>query len=157
MNWFFTCKTLDEAKKIYRDLMKKYHPDLGGDTATAQAINAAYDAFCNRYMHDSFTSYEQTSGKTAYANRDTFGYILRQVMGLNVKIEIIGYWIYCFDSYESRTELQGMGFWFSKKHKAWVFSGGKKKLIKSKYSTDDIRNMHGSEVIKEKEESKPST
>ena len=36
------CKTLLELKKVYHQLMNKFHPDHGGDTATAQQIVATY-------------------------------------------------------------------------------------------------------------------
>jgi hypothetical protein len=34
----------DDIEKAYRALIRKHHPDLGGDTATAQLINEAHDA-----------------------------------------------------------------------------------------------------------------
>ena len=37
-NIFAACKTLDELKKAYKAAALKNHPDLGGDTATMQAI-----------------------------------------------------------------------------------------------------------------------
>lgn len=36
------CKTLLELKKTYRDLMKIFHPDKGGDVRKAQEIVALY-------------------------------------------------------------------------------------------------------------------
>nr|WP_325194491.1 hypothetical protein [uncultured Oscillibacter sp.] len=42
--YFVNCKTLDELKKVYKHLAQKHHPDVGGDTATMQAINAEYAA-----------------------------------------------------------------------------------------------------------------
>ena len=39
MKYFTECKTLDELKKEYRRLAMQHHPDVGGDTATMQAIN----------------------------------------------------------------------------------------------------------------------
>jgi len=43
MKYFMNCKTLDELKKEYRRLASIHHPNVGGDTATMQAINAEYD------------------------------------------------------------------------------------------------------------------
>jgi hypothetical protein len=34
----------DDIEKAYRALIRKHHPDMGGDTATAQLINEAHDA-----------------------------------------------------------------------------------------------------------------
>ena len=42
--YFMNCKNLDELKKAYKAAAMKYHPDMGGDTATMQAINAEYEA-----------------------------------------------------------------------------------------------------------------
>ena len=43
MKYFVNCKTLDELKREYRRLASIHHPDVGGDTATMQVINAEYD------------------------------------------------------------------------------------------------------------------
>ena len=43
MKYFSNVKTLDELKRAYRLLCMKHHPDVGGDTATMQAINAEHD------------------------------------------------------------------------------------------------------------------
>ena len=42
--FFEDCKNLDDLKAAYRKAALQYHPDLGGDTATMQAINAEYAA-----------------------------------------------------------------------------------------------------------------
>ena len=44
MKYFTSCTTLDELKKEYRRLAMIHHPDVGGDTATMQAINAEFEA-----------------------------------------------------------------------------------------------------------------
>lgn len=49
MNIYFAgCTTVEEVKSLYRTLAKQHHPDRGGDTATMQAINAAYHATLSR-------------------------------------------------------------------------------------------------------------
>lgn len=46
-NPFFEGMTFEEAKKEYRRLLKKYHPDnVGGDAKKTQEIVAAYDDYC---------------------------------------------------------------------------------------------------------------
>lgn len=49
---------LDEIKKNYRLLSKKYHPDKGGDVRKFQLITKAYTYLLNE--HESFTYREQT-------------------------------------------------------------------------------------------------
>lgn len=34
--YFMNCKNLDELKKAYKAAAMKYHPDMGGDTATCR-------------------------------------------------------------------------------------------------------------------------
>ncbi len=49
---FFDGMSLEEAKKEYRNLMKKYHPDnVGGDLEMTQRISAAYSQYCRLYTH----------------------------------------------------------------------------------------------------------
>lgn len=148
-NYFSTCKTTEEAKKLYKHLMKENHPDMGGDVEIAKEINAAFDTFCDRFMGDAFTSYKTETGNTAYAETSAFGAILAEALKINCRVEIIGFWIYAFESYEVKDQLKKFAFWFSKKHRAWVYSGKAKRNIRSKYTTDDVRAMHGSEVVQE--------
>jgi hypothetical protein len=41
-------RTLDELKQARRKVMRKYHPDLGGSTNEAVAINSAYNNLLGR-------------------------------------------------------------------------------------------------------------
>lgn len=68
-----------------------------------------------------------------------------------MRIEIIGQWIWCFESYEYKEQLKALDFWFSKSKKAWVYSGSKKKLIKTRNKLADIRKKYGSEIVRNKE------
>jgi hypothetical protein len=47
-----------------------------------------------------------------------------------------------------------LGFWFSSKHKAWVFSGRAKKNITSRQSLDEIRANKGSRKVEREEQEK---
>ena len=44
-NYFETCETLDQAKKLYFELAKIHHPDKGGETATFQEILNQFEKF----------------------------------------------------------------------------------------------------------------
>lgn len=41
--YFRDFNTLEELRKQYKELLKKYHPDNGGDVAIMQEVNAEYD------------------------------------------------------------------------------------------------------------------
>ena len=150
-NYFGTCTSLNEAKKMYRDLMLKNHPDVGGDDETAKEINNAFDFFCARFMSDSFASYTSDHDFHGNVNINLFSEILAKVCRINCRVEVIGFWVYAFESFGVKDQLKEWGFWWSVKHKAWVYSGMKKRSIRTKYSTDEVRKMHGSEVIRDKD------
>lgn len=149
--WFEGCRTVDEAKARYRDLMKEYHPDHGGDTETAQAINVALEAWLREGMGRAFRSYEHETGRgfaeeAPYVFADILGRVVR-MSGVG-RIEIIGYWIYAFDSFPAHDALRSMGFWFSGKHKAWVYNGGERnRYRRTKLTTDMVRDRWGCTII----------
>lgn len=72
MKYFTACKTLDELKKEYRRLAMLHHPDVGGDTATMQAINAEFDALFPllRMVHNQTAA--EPSAETSASYRSEF-------------------------------------------------------------------------------------
>lgn len=153
MKWFNKCESVEDAKALYRELSKENHPDLGGDVEVMKEINAELDEFLRVLVSGRvFAFNEAKDGRDVKST--PFVDILRKVVKFNCRVEVIGFWIYCFESKEIREELKALGFWFSGKHKAWVYSGMKKKNWASKKSTDDIRRAWGSSVVREREEEK---
>jgi hypothetical protein len=63
------------------------------------------------------------------------------------KIEIIGSWIYCFDAYLFKNELEALGFWFSSRHGAWVYSGHEKIRHSTNKTLEQIRASKGSRKL----------
>jgi hypothetical protein len=149
---FKNCKSIEEAKKIYRELSKKNHPDRGGSEESMKVVNLEYEKFLNNFIEDRAKDFSKD--KDYDINSEPFSDILNKVIHFDVTIEIIGFWIYITDCWtnEMKAQLTQLGFWYSKKHKSFVFSGSKKKKVKSILSTEDIRDIHGSTSIKEKEE-----
>ena len=151
MNGYFeACKTFDEAKKLYRKLMKENHPDHGGSTETAKQINEEYQAFITAFAGENFDN-----SKREYSAEDVFRFskILMQASRLNCTLEVVGTWIWAYESYLVRVELKNLGFFFSRKHKAWFYNGlPKKTRYASKQSLDDIRREYGSKIVKERKE-----
>jgi len=164
-NWFDGCETIADAKKTYHELMMKYHPDKGGDVEISKEINNAFEAYCKDFMENAFYGYEKETGKTAYANKEFFAEILKQACDINCRVEVIGFWIYCFDAKEVYQEIKkivdknGKRFWFSGRHLAWVYNGEDKVNKKKKYflTTDKVRQINGFDIVREKEEQKKIT
>jgi hypothetical protein len=131
MDYFSTCQSVEKAKKLYKKLLMQYHPDHAGPDgeAVTKEIIAQFNNFLNGFMSYSFNSYyEDKEWKPSAEAVTPFQEILRKIITLDCQIEIIGYWIYCFNSKEVKEELKELGFWFSGKHKAWVYSGKPKKV-----------------------------
>jgi hypothetical protein len=150
MRYFDSPLTLDEAKKIYWKAAQVCHPDHSGSEEDFKDLNSQFQAYCRRAMKFAFG--EVGDEKTGTHNAGSFADILAQAMRLNCRIEIIGFWIYAFDSLSVKDQLKDLGFWFSGKHKAWIYSGSVKRRIHTRLSTDDNRSRWGCEVLREKEE-----
>ena len=58
-----------------------------------------------------------------------------------VSVELIGTWVYVFNSKPWRDQLRDMGLWYSVRHKAWVFSGRgvKRAPFRARYKTSELR------------------
>jgi len=156
MNHFTHCLSIEEAKKHFRKLLMQYHPDHAGEEGEVitKEIISQFNTFLKNFMSQSFNSYyEDKEWKPEEEKVYDFQDILQIIINFDCKIEIIGYWIYCFNSKEIKDQLKDLGFWFSGKHKAWVYSGKPKKGRATKMSLDDIRAKKGSKKI-EKEEKK---
>lgn len=150
MRYFQNCKTIEDAKRLYRDLLMEHHPDHGGDEETAKIIINEFQSFLNSFMSSRFDKFEEEKGFRPA--QTPFMDILNKIINFNMTVEIIGIWIFALDgSYNYRDQLKEMGFWFSGKHKCWIYSGTAKRKIRSKNTLDDNREMHGSEVVREKE------
>jgi len=73
---------------------------------------------------------------------------LALVMRYHIKSEIIGSWLYCFTSPLIGYQLEAIGFWYSFKHHAFIYSGAPKELPADDESLDEIRARLGSEQVK---------
>ena len=157
MTYFEKCQSVEQAKKRYRELLMQYHPDHAGEEgeATTKEIINQFNAFLKNFMSHSFNSYyEDKEWKPEADTVFEFQDILQQIINLECQIEIIGFWIYCFKSKEIKDQLKDLGFWFSGKHKAWIYSGGIKKGRASKKTLDEIRAEKGSRKVQKEEKEK---
>jgi len=70
------------------------------------------------------------------------------VMRYFIKSEIIGGWLYCFTSPLIGYQLESIGFWYSVKHRAYVYSGKEKEGFGDDESLDEIRARLGSQKVR---------
>ena len=69
---------------------------------------------------------------------------LTLVMRYHIKAEIIGSWLYCFTSPLIGCQLECIGFWYSYKHRAFIFSDTPKNYPSGSETLDQIRARLGS-------------
>jgi len=73
---------------------------------------------------------------------------LALVMRYHIKTEIIGHWLYCFTTPLIGVQLLCIGFWFSYKHCAYVYSGNPKDGTADDETLDEIRARLGSQKVR---------
>ena len=160
MKYFNNVSDLSELRKQYKELLKIHHPDNGGNVADMQEINAEYDNLF-KMLKDKHNSNATNSDKTSYDNMkydfaedEKLREMLNKVIGFHsITLEVIGNWLWAFDSYNYRKELKELGFRYARNKKAWYWHSDafRKKSHKS-LSMDDIRSYYGSTEIREQRE-----
>jgi len=147
MKWFENVKKIEELRQLYRKLLKEHHPDNGGDEETMKEINLEYDRVfsdLSRFSSDG----EECTGEEQKTENEAFKSILNEIINFNVEIEIIGSWIWCFNSYQFRSQLKELGFRYAAKKKAWVWHYGEyKRYHKGETDLNDIRAKYGSQKV----------
>ena len=139
MKWFKGVKTIEELRKMYRELLKEYHPDNGGNVSDMQEINSEYDVLFKRIS----ASYGEEN--------KAFKEVISKIININADIEIIGLWVWIHGGYEYRELLKSIGFKYAPKKKCWCWHFGEyRRHSKKEVSLDDIRAKYGSEKVKNK-------
>ena len=136
--YFQNVQTLDELRKQYKNLLKKYHPDNGGSEEITKAINVEYERLF-KILKDSHSRQNTAEGNTngnhsSYGNSyDNMKYdfaedqllreMLQKVIYLSdITIEIIGNWIWISgNTCHHRKELKELGFKFASQKKCWFW------------------------------------
>ena len=143
--WFVDVKTIEELRKRYRELLREYHPDNGGNVADMQEINAEYDALF-AILKDKNVDNEQSYTQE---ENEEFKAILNAIISFNMTVEIIGSWVWCFDCYQYKEQLKALGFTWCSKKKAWTWHSGEyRRHHKKEIPLTDIRAKYGSQTIR---------
>lgn len=160
--YFKNVESLEQLRKQYRDLLKKYHPDNGGSEDITKAINAEYDKLFKvlKDKHESKSADDSgnANAKTSDYNQNMYDWendkalreVLQKIINFDgIEIEIAGQWIWISgNTYSYKKELKELGFKWASQKKQWYFHTDtfRKKGHKT-LSMDEIRNYYGSTKV----------
>lgn len=144
-NEFKNVTGINEAKKVYKTLAKKLHPDVGGSDEEFKILNAVYNDFIEHkiyFSNDSKIDIELEK-------------IISQILHFeNITIELVGSWIWVSgDTKNIKDKLKELGFKWASKKKMWYYGEMKSKNPNPK-SMDEIKSKYGSQTFKDKEKNK---
>ena len=140
---------IDQLKKQYFQLAKKYHPDAGGTTAQFQNLQAEYEKLLNNLLRGSNLSQEQKENEIVIdkAIRDVIDALINIE---DINIELIGKWLWITgNTYPVRQSLKSAGLIFIKKEGKpyWVYKGVES-AGRGKTAMEDIKRKYGVFEIK---------
>lgn len=155
--FFSACKTIQELKTTFRELVKFHHPDKStGDLETMKQINIEYELAFEYIKKNPINENEKKSNFYANVN-DGFRETLEKIIFIPaITIEICGSWIWVNgETKPVKDLLSKAGLWYAGNKKAWYFKPSDYKAKKHKaFSMDDIRGKYGSETVEKKERTK---
>ncbi len=164
--YFKDVDTLEELRKQYKELLKKFHPDnANGSTEATQEINAEYDKLFKvlKDKHDSKTAntMNNTNKQSDYnanmydwENDKALRQMLEKIINFDgIEIEIIGQWIWVSgNTYSYKKNLKEIGFKWASQKKMWYWKmGDYQKKSHKILSMNDIRNYYGSVKVQKEE------
>ena len=139
---YFKGQTIEELKKEYKTLCKKYHPDIckqENATEIMQEINSEYD--------------EKIKTATQ-GNKD----IINDLLNIDTLIiEIIGVFVWVYgDTKTHKEKLKSLGYRYSSNKKMWYYV--LKKDLKYKRGTnrtiEQIKNKYGCRTVSKNKDQK---
>lgn len=137
---------INEAKKLYKELAKKLHPDVGGSTELFKILNQVYNHILEHGLN--------------FLNDSEFDLELEKVISKilhfeNIVIEVVGSWIWLSgDTKSIKDELKEIGFRWRSKKKMWSYGEMKGKRNHKEQNIDSIKAKYGCQEVKTKQRDK---
>lgn len=147
--YFEGVNSLEDLRKQYKDLLKKFHPDnAGGSEEECKALNAEYEAVFSALKAGQKFSAEKSydSMKWDTAEDAALREKLREVIHMaGINITIVGCWIWIDgNTFPHKNELKAAGFKWAREKKKWYWhSEAFRKRSRKKLSFSDICGLYG--------------
>lgn len=154
--YFKNVGTIEELRRQYKDLLKVYHPDNGGNEEIMKAINVEYEQLFKtlKNRHERKASSTGSTQKESFYNfeeDEKLREILNKVIHFEgITIEIIGNWIWISgNTYQHKKDLKTFGFKWASQKKMWYWHSEEYiKKSRKTLSMNDIREYYGSTEVK---------
>ena len=151
--WFRDCKTAEEGKARYRELVRKYHPDNGGTGEELKEISVEFKTWFAKYknIHTNSEGETYTSEKETTETAEDFMEIINNLSTLpGIEVEICGTWLWISgNTYPVKDQLSSFGCRWSKSKKKWYWTTDDYTKARYKKPTmEQIRQMYGSQKVK---------
>lgn len=144
-NEFRCIKGLNEAKRVYKTLAKKLHPDVGGTDEWFKILNDVYNHILEHGIYFSSESKFDLELEK----------IISQILHFeNITIEVIGSWIWVSgNTHAIKEKLKELNFKWANQKKMWYYGEMKGKNTHPK-SIDEIKAKYGVVEVKTEEKRK---
>ena len=147
--YFVSTTDINMLRSQYRELAKKYHPDLNPeiDENIMKQINAEYEMMLQEIKTPSGKNYSMNN-ETAW--QEKFVETLKLFASINgIFVEMIGNWIWISgETKPIKEKIKELGFKFSGKKLAWYWKNYTYfKLTNKKFQLDELRDIYGSRQI----------
>ena len=156
MRYFQNIKSIEDLKEQYKQLVKKYHPDVNPDRDTTEDMKQINDEY--KRLHKQFKNIHRNQNGDTYESHqestetpEEFIEIISKLANLDgLEIEICGSWLWISgNTFTHKDALKAAGLKWASKKKMWYWHPADAECRgNGKTTIEDIRNKYGSQQIK---------
>lgn len=162
IKYFKNVNNFDELKKTYRDLMKKWHPDLNLNnldeaTRISKEINAEFEFLFNKVKNERINKegVKFESKKEFKTPKEYMNIINKLIIFPDIQIDIIGNWIWVSGETKPIKEiLKSLNFKWHDVRKCWYLKFTTFKSTLCNLNFDELQEMYGGQRFNTKKEQK---